>query len=443
MKGDFTRDTFDPSKHYSRVLMQQGRVQLDADWNEQAALMLYQLRTLARDLVGPAWAVGNGFALTMNADADDFSIGQGRFYVDGIACELEADLLFLAQYGLRDSERHWDGAAAYLVYLDAWEQLVTAAEDEALREVALGGADTTARAQIAWQVRLLQVPPNAAGGIPQPSCADARTLLRDTTRRTAPRLSATAKQDAADTPCEIAPDAAYRGPENQLYRVEIHDPGELAVAGSVPTFKWSRDNGAVVFPVLDVDAGEQQLTVKLGHLGRDERSGLSEGDWVELVDQSYLYQELHSTLLRVTAVDQDQMSVTLSGDFSQRDDPPQRRILRRWDQRKGVNNSGVVVLREAAAAGAGQLLEEGVTIRFEAGGQYRTGDYWLIPARTATGDVEWPATTVNGQPQATPQAPHGVPHHYGLLGILAQEDRVWALRNCHCSIPATGLAQCP
>ena len=31
MKGDFTRDTFDPAKHFSRVLMQQGRVTLDAD----------------------------------------------------------------------------------------------------------------------------------------------------------------------------------------------------------------------------------------------------------------------------------------------------------------------------------------------------------------------------------------------------------------------------
>ena len=38
MKGDFSRITFDPKKHYSRVLMQQGRVQLDADWNEQAAI---------------------------------------------------------------------------------------------------------------------------------------------------------------------------------------------------------------------------------------------------------------------------------------------------------------------------------------------------------------------------------------------------------------------
>ena len=35
MPGDFSRDTFDSRNHFSGVLMQQGRVQLDADWNEQ------------------------------------------------------------------------------------------------------------------------------------------------------------------------------------------------------------------------------------------------------------------------------------------------------------------------------------------------------------------------------------------------------------------------
>ena len=40
MKGDISRETFDVAKHYSGVRMQQGRVQTDADWNEQEALWL-------------------------------------------------------------------------------------------------------------------------------------------------------------------------------------------------------------------------------------------------------------------------------------------------------------------------------------------------------------------------------------------------------------------
>jgi len=52
MKGDFSRVTFDVTKHFSRVLMQQGRVQLDADWNEQTAILLHFLQSLAEDLIG-------------------------------------------------------------------------------------------------------------------------------------------------------------------------------------------------------------------------------------------------------------------------------------------------------------------------------------------------------------------------------------------------------
>ena len=42
MKGDFSRDTFNPRKHYAGVLMQQGRVQIDADWNEQQSIARYR-----------------------------------------------------------------------------------------------------------------------------------------------------------------------------------------------------------------------------------------------------------------------------------------------------------------------------------------------------------------------------------------------------------------
>ena len=54
MKGDFSRDTFNASQHFLRVLMQQGRVQLDADWNEQVAILLHYLQNLAKDLIGPS-----------------------------------------------------------------------------------------------------------------------------------------------------------------------------------------------------------------------------------------------------------------------------------------------------------------------------------------------------------------------------------------------------
>ena len=59
--------------------------------------------------------------------------------------------------GYRDPERPGDRLPTqfpYLAYLKVWERTVTAAEDPALREVALGSAmpDTAARAKVVWQV---------------------------------------------------------------------------------------------------------------------------------------------------------------------------------------------------------------------------------------------------------------------------------------------------
>ena len=90
MKGDFSRDTFDPFRHFSRVLMQQGRVQLDADWNEQVSVLLHYLRALAKDINGPFWGPGFGIEPMRNGNSlTDLKILPGNYYVDGILCENE------------------------------------------------------------------------------------------------------------------------------------------------------------------------------------------------------------------------------------------------------------------------------------------------------------------------------------------------------------------
>jgi hypothetical protein len=48
-------------------------------------------------------------------------------------------------------------------------------------------------------------------------------------------------------------------------------------------------------------------------------------------------------------------------------------------------------------------------------GSYQTGDYWLIPARTATGDIEWPRTD---DANPIPQSPIGIKHHYCRLAVI-------------------------
>ena len=89
MKGDFSRYRFDPAKHYAAVLEQQGRVQLDADANEQRAIEAHRLLTQTVDVVGATGAPRHaaGFAVSLNADNTSLLIGPGRYYVDGLLCE--------------------------------------------------------------------------------------------------------------------------------------------------------------------------------------------------------------------------------------------------------------------------------------------------------------------------------------------------------------------
>ena len=62
-RGDFSRDSYDRSKRFSRVLMQQGRVQLDADWNEQNDILLHYLRSLAADPAVVEFLVDRGWSM--------------------------------------------------------------------------------------------------------------------------------------------------------------------------------------------------------------------------------------------------------------------------------------------------------------------------------------------------------------------------------------------
>src|SRR4051794_16878578 len=154
MKGDFTRLTYRPERHYNTVLAQQGRGSLDADLNEQAALTRDRVEAEARDVIGRCGAprAEPGFAMDVT---DGLIVGAGRYYVDGILCVCEADVDAFAQPDLPGLAAGEDGN--YLAYLDVWDRHLTAVEHPELREVALGGPDTATRVQTLWQVKLLRL----------------------------------------------------------------------------------------------------------------------------------------------------------------------------------------------------------------------------------------------------------------------------------------------
>ena len=126
MKGDFTRFTFRPERHYSGVRMQQGRVQLDADWNEQVDIDAYRDRTTALDVIGRSGAPkgGGSFRVSTTPGEEDLALAPGRFYVDGILCELETTEYEIASFpdGTTAQLAHWPADASALAS-NRWVEL--------------------------------------------------------------------------------------------------------------------------------------------------------------------------------------------------------------------------------------------------------------------------------------------------------------------------------
>jgi hypothetical protein len=458
-RGDFTRDTFDSTKHFSRVLMQQGRVQVDADWNEQASILLHYLRTLATDLMGPHWGPklfngdeNKGFLIDKGGtdDKNDFLISAGRYYVDGILCENDDGTAYREQSEFPlDNEDLKTGVS--LVYLDVWERHITQADDGLIRETALGGPDTATRAKVVWQVKV--IPPaefsDTWSGISGATDSAKQTAIEDFLKTqvgakprwiTTGTMRAKAKtRDRAGEPCSISPESRYRGLENHLYRVEIHNSGpawnKLTEKNGKPggnikeaaTFKWSRDNSSIDFPLISLDDGRATLA----SLGRDNGSTLRINDWVEIIDDSLVLRGSPAPLRRVESIDALEMSVTLKNpeglpEYDEEDIAKHPR-LRRWDFRSEDDEDRALPVTEASGDEPSDwiALEDGIQIQFpvaEATGDprtYRSGDYWLIPARTATGDVEWKSRTDSSGrkgPEALP--PHGIDHHYAPLAVI-------------------------
>jgi len=415
MPADISRDTFRPRRHYSGVIMQQGRVQVDADWNEQRDIAAHYLRRLAADVIGPHGGTAGAFALTELTDAKntpvpfDVAIGAGHYYVDGILCEnvrptVPCSYLHQPDYPVPQIRELKDNHK-YVFYLDVWERTVVSLQDDEIREVALGGPDTAARVAVVWQVKVLDIT-NDTKFQTTFTDVEASQYVHDKlpTLGTGRLRVRAAQPDESDQPCTVSPASRFTGLENQLYRVEIHHPGTAGQA----TFKWSRDNGSVVFGVSHVT----DETVVLEDLGRDARLTLTNDNWVEFVDDRAI--QLHRTepLLQVMDIDTADSLVRLSG-------PPPgldhtgHPLLRRWDHRLPTgaqHGDGALPVRE----GEWLDLEAGVEIYFDHNGSYETGDYWEIPARTATGDVDWPGPV--DQPAAL--QPRGIRHHYAPLGLV-------------------------
>jgi hypothetical protein len=432
MGGDYTRWTFNPARDYSELFKQQGRVDLDADWNELVEIVNRRWRAETMDIIGravvPSYTTPDAFKITP-AGPGQFTIGVGRMYVDGLLAECHgvSPLVYDAALGEVNGSAPVPfnqqpyfpnpvplpstGPAVDLIYLDVWKREVTALQDPAIREKALGGPDTTTRMQTVWQVKIL---PN----VDARSCGDKVDAWDTLTAPSAGRLTtSTVVASPSPDPCILSPTGGYRGLENRLYRVEVHVAG--TVGGANPAkFKWSRDNASVVSAVHSISApGGPNSVLKLSSLGRDRVLRFSSGDWVEVLDENSELVGTAGFLTQITAPpDEANRTITVQPPIpAALFDPTKSERhtrVRRWDQRNtGLGSNVNATTGLIDATNTAQDIEDGIQVTFSddpAGGQLHIGDYWIFAARTVDGSVE-------ALQKAPPQ---GILHHYARLGFM-------------------------
>ncbi|MCW5787494.1 MAG: right-handed parallel beta-helix repeat-containing protein [Nitrospira sp.] len=436
MSGDYSRKRFNPEKHYQGVLRQQGRVDLDADWNEYVDLQDRRWRAETIDVVGrcgvPA-ETPEGFKIGVTGG--ELTVGQGRMYVDGYVAENHGtapalDGTIEAQYGtaaLLVKDQPFGGPVAVppqvrtLVYLDVWRREVTYLQAPDLIEPAVN-VDSTTRNQTAWQVRMLS-------GIP--ADVNCETPLEDIpgwpagNRLSAARLTTTTVAVTTEPDlCLVPPTGGYRGLDNHLYRVEVH-----SATNTTAKVKWSRENAHVATAVVDILAG--RTTVRVESLGRDNVLRFKTGDWVEFTNDTREFAGLPGEMRKVT-VDDTNKTLTFTpalpiADFPQGvpDATKHLRVIR-WDQsgivRKPDGSQLVNLdlttdgLIELSAANPSFVLEYGVqaTLTVQAGGTAQSGDYWCFAARTADADIE----------RLDLAPPLGLYHHYCHLAIIEADGQI-------------------
>lgn len=436
MGSDKARISYDEKQQYRSVVMQQGRVTLEADWNEAQDIVNEETRKDALDFVGPSGTPDDGYGISQIAGSGnttfDFAISSGTMYVGGERVEFDHDLTYSAQSEWLDQviDPEWISFGGNtrpgneLVYLKLREQEVSAVEDSALREVALGGPDTAGRLRLIQ--RIVRVPGAANDCAAGLALAEARWLERglvfDPARM---RLNSQSTLElgfagpAGDpNPCEPEAQGGYLGADNQLIRVQISN----ASAGKL---LWGYDNASFLYRIEVVDAQTLQLQsapIDAFHEPQANQAievllpaaQMSNGEYVA-APQGFV--------TTVGGYARDTKRVTLNtplpsayGDGNPNNSQPPRLYLRMWQQELSFTRGAIVTL-------SGTGLQ--VKLNTISNAAFHSGDFWQIAVRPSTPTKAYPERFLHG-----PQPPDGPRLWACPLAVIGWKENVPDITDC-------------
>ena len=475
MPGDYSRNTHDPAKHYTRVLMQEGRVQLDADLNENAEDLLHRIVAETRDVIGPSGAprYGGGFRVERTPGNTDLTLSPGNLYVDGILVENDSETVTAeatgGQRNLSMRKLILDGRP---IENGQWLEVITAGDSQLSPVTNVDPEngiveiqDAALNDDVAARVR------RATTFLTQPHDRPAQQLANG---RYVAYLEVWEREVSAfDDPDirEVAlggPDTARRA--QTVWRVRLRElPGDLncndAARQLADAFPPTTGMLAAHTAPPDDDTDPCHLPPTAGYLGLENQlyrveihrggeipspggpGGLPAFKWsrdnaslevsvVSITGRDVTVTELGKddffrfendqwveiaddqswrtntpNPLRQITVDSGRRVITLNPNAPATVD--EHRKVRRWNHGGAdATENGIPI------TGTDWIpLEYGVEVRF-APGIYHPGDWWEIPARTAIRDVVWP--DVGGTPDHQP--PRGIQRHYVPLAIVNVVD---------------------
>jgi Family of unknown function (DUF6519) len=465
MGSDRARVSYNPKQQYRSVVMQQGRVTLEADFNEELAIAGEELHKETLDIVGPSGTPDNGYLVApLTSPPFDIFVGPGTMYVGGLRVTTPPEVpppaptagtanaggvigsgnKFPFGPGIRYTQQadwldHSDDPdwveispnnppTNEFVYLFLREQEVSAVEDSDLKDVALGGPDTAQRTRLLQHIIRLNDGKDCASGLD----AAQKKWNKEGLTFNPPnmRLESAAKLKVQFSPAGPPPDlcnpqaqSGYLGADNQLIRVQISatDSGKLK-------FVWGFDDASFLYR-LDLDPNNKQLLhlqsrpVDAAHQPQSKQAVEALRTAAELSNGEYIA----SLSGLVFTLDQDynpdtQMislpaSLTKLPDEFYNSTQTPRVFLRVWEEEVSFTPGTAV-----------DLGNTGLQVTLQAPGNvFHLGDYWLFAVRPSTPQQIYPERYLaDFQPPDGPRmwvCPLGVITWNGRQGNLTADCR--------------------
>jgi Family of unknown function (DUF6519) len=434
MAQDRSRSAFNVSKHWSSLQAQQGRLLSDDDWNEADAIDKEDLRRTRVELIGASGSPDSGFQVTnprAAANRIDFDLLPGSIYVGGLRVALENTESFTVQkdWLQQSSADRADLTGAERidqVYLEVWQQPVTAVEDEELLEVALGGPDTSVRLRTMRRVR---VEPNVGSE----SCANGWNLVtgklgqlsadNELVSDATLKVGYVPNKGPGSDLCSPSAQDGYLGAENQAIRVEIGSGGS--------TIFWGYDNASPFYRVQVTNDAAGAQVIHFLQPPKDEAHWPLAQQTIELLPWSAVLpngQKIAETSggfpAKVTAsYDPDTRNIKLDtpvppsfgtawqgrADASQLGKATESYFyLRVWNRASDTASPAAIPFTAKKPV---ELEGTGLTVTLS-GTTFRQGDFWIIAARP-----ESPAKVVPWQLE-TGCPPEGIRRFYAPLGLI-------------------------